>query len=260
MMKSQKDTRQIIGIDAGNSRIKIALLNCGKVVYNTAIATHPVHTLAKRLSGVFDGKSPNMEPMVLISSVCQEAEEPIVEFLKCYGFSWHFLCHKDIPLPVADSIKQKEKIGVDRLISAYAGVKEFGAPCVIVSAGTAITIDLVNDHGIFAGGAIAPGFGLAARALHEFTSSLPMIKPDIPPVTCGTDTETAIKSGIYNFCNGGVKKLAYEFSSECRNDSHLILTGGDAHMIETSLNKNNDNFHLYEHLLFCGISYLYDFL
>ena len=63
-----------------------------------------------------------------------------------------------------------------------------------------MTVDYLDERGVFHGGAILPGITMSARALHEFTDLLPLIEPgDLadPPRPLGRDTVAAMKSGLY---------------------------------------------------------------
>ena len=69
-----------------------------------------------------------------------------------------------------------DTIGPDRLANAVAARKRFGAPVVVVDFGTAVTFDVVNRAGNYAGGIIAPGLAAMTDYLHEKTALLPRIK------------------------------------------------------------------------------------
>ena len=99
----------------------------------------------------------------------------------------------------------------------------------MVDSGSAITVDYVSPDGAFMGGAILPGMGLAARALHEFTDLLPLVPlgelPE-PPPALGTSTVTAIRSGLYWGAVGAVRELAEQLSIGVTPPPELFLTGG----------------------------------
>jgi type III pantothenate kinase len=129
-------------------------------------------------------------------------------------------------------VREPEKVGVDRLLTALGARALRGAPCIVVSAGTAITADLVDAGGSFAGGAIAPGFHLAARALHEQTSLLPLVEPARPAEPAGRDTISAVQSGVYWSCAGGVLALIERFRllPGCAGAA-VVCTGSDASLL-----------------------------
>ena len=111
-------------------------------------------------------------------------------------------------------------------------LRDAGRPAVIVDVGTAITVDLVDREGRFAGGAIGPGLGLAARALHEGTACLPLVTPELPKRVAGLDTVEAIRSGVYRCCRGGVHSLVELLSrEEGTAEVPVVVTGGDAELL-----------------------------
>ena len=66
-----------------------------------------------------------------------------------------------------------DRVGIDRLLSAYAVVRRCESPAVIVDAGSAVTVDWVDAAGCFCGGAILPGFNTSPRFRPEAISMVP---------------------------------------------------------------------------------------
>lgn len=132
-------------------------------------------------------------------------------------------------LPLSVHLDAPEQVGIDRLLNAVAGnvLRPAHRSLVIVSSGTATTIDFVSQTGAFEGGAILPGFSLAARALHDYTAFLPLIPAEelagIPPEPLGRTTRSAMQSGIYWGQVGAVKEMVARLGG---TKSVLILTGG----------------------------------
>ena len=138
---------------------------------------------------------------------------------------------RDVPIPIETLLMHPERAGTDRLLCALGARERAGAPCVVVGAGTAITVDLVDAEGRFAGGAIAPGFGLAARALHEGASALPLIEPAVPDRAAGLDTVEAIQSGVYHSCRAGTSELVRLLMEQAGGDPAVLIAGGDAELL-----------------------------
>ena len=93
-------------------------------------------------------------------------------------------------------------------------------------------MDLVDPEGRFAGGAIAPGLALGARALHASTALLPRVTPRVPATAVGTDTDSAVASGVYWACAGGVTALAARYRDLPGCDcAPLVCTGTDAPLL-----------------------------
>ncbi|MDQ7798037.1 MAG: type III pantothenate kinase [Candidatus Edwardsbacteria bacterium] len=118
------------------------------------------------------------------------------------------------------------KLGIDRLINAYAAYRLYGGPALVVDIGTAITWDAVTAKGEYLGGAIAPGPGIMARALTEHTAALPLVKLKQKPRPAGRDTEECIQSGLYWGTVGMIKELVGRISRDAKPNPRVIFTGG----------------------------------
>src|SRR5437899_2086157 len=104
------------------------------------------------------------------------------------------LTHKTIS-GVGIDYPRPETIGPDRLANAVAARHHFGAPVVVVDFGTAVTFDVVNRAGDYAGGIIAPGLAAMTDYLHEKTALLPSIKIREIKRVIGKSTEEAMLIG-----------------------------------------------------------------
>ncbi len=134
----------------------------------------------------------------------------------------------DIELPIGVLTDQPEKTGVDRILNIAAAYEQMEKACVVVDAGTAITVDCCNDNGDFLGGAIAPGVGMMLDALHERTATLPRVTMAVPKDPFGANTEQAILHGVYHGVRGMVKELVENYATALGRWPEIIATGGDA--------------------------------
>ena len=80
-------------------------------------------------------------------------------------------------LPLTVAVHEPERVGMDRLLNAVAAAAKLhhGQPGILVDAGSAVTVDWLDESHVFRGGAIFPGFRLMARSLHDYTALLPEI-------------------------------------------------------------------------------------
>jgi type III pantothenate kinase len=161
-----------------------------------------------------------------------------------------------LQLPLRISVDFPSQVGMDRLLNAVAAKHRVQreVPIVIIDAGSAVTVDWVDDTGAFRGGAIFPGFGLMAKALHTYTAQLPEI--DVPPPANpplpGANTRAAIEAGVFWAAAGGVRALIRQFiglPSPGRRvlrrqfvglpsigpPPEVFLTGGDANVLAAVL-------------------------
>ena len=117
-------------------------------------------------------------------------------------------------------------VGADRLCDAVAALDRYGSgPLIIVDFGTGTVFDAIDADGSYLGGAIAPGIGIAADALFERASRLPEIEIDRPPAAIGTNTVTALQSGLLFGYVGLVEGLIERFKQEL-GGGKVIGTGG----------------------------------
>jgi pantothenate kinase type III len=129
---------------------------------------------------------------------------------------------RDFPPLVRNRARHPETVGADRLAQASAAWSRAKGPALVVSLGTAITIDLVNGRGEFVGGLIAPGLRTMARALHAYTAKLPLIEPERMRRSVGRDTREAIACGISWAAEGLIRQVAKQ------HRGRIFGTGGDA--------------------------------
>lgn len=138
--------------------------------------------------------------------------------------------------PLEVDIESPETVGVDRLLNAVAAnvLRDAGRPAIVVDSGTATTVDAIDGDGRFRGGAILPGFELAARSLHQYTALLPFVPvedldEDTPAV--GRNTRDALRSGLHHGQIGAVRELVREMTTTLGDDPLVLLTGGGGHLL-----------------------------
>ena len=146
----------------------------------------------------------------------------------------------DMPLPIKLDYKTPETLGADRIADACgaAGLHP-GESCLVIDAGTCITVDFIDSKGVYHGGAIMPGLKMNLQALHTFTAKLPLIDlegVEKPPVL-GRSTEESILAGTIGatlLALAGYVALYKEKAPNLR----VLLTGGDAKYLLASGTNN----------------------
>lgn len=235
MSQRGESTLGLLAFDVGNTSVKCAAFVNGRWERLFRADTRPVEQLPERLrqglpadrAALFAGGR------CIASSVCPPADALVAEFWEAIGGTGSVeFFGTDLPVPIPAKVDEPDKVGVDRLLLAVGARELGGASCIVVSAGTAITVDLVDAEGAFAGGAIAPGFGAAARALHNQTALLPLVEPQRPASAVGTNTPEAVGSGVYWFCAGGVLALIAQYRKRPGSEgAEIICTGSDAELL-----------------------------
>jgi type III pantothenate kinase len=129
-----------------------------------------------------------------------------------------------------------DTIGPDRLANAVAARHHFGAPVVVVDFGTAVTFDVVNRAGNYAGGIIAPGLAAMTDYLHEKTALLPKIRIREVTAVVGKNTGQAMLIGAVHGYRGLVRELIAELKRELRvKRLPVVATGGYARLMASKL-------------------------
>jgi type III pantothenate kinase len=107
---------------------------------------------------------------------------------------------------------------------------------VVVDFGTAVTFDVVNRAGNYAGGIIAPGLAAMTDYLHEKTALLPRITIREIKTSVGKSTEQAMLIGAVHGYRGLVRELIAELKRELRvKKLPVVATGGYAKLIASKL-------------------------
>lgn len=230
-------------VSIGNTRTRFCVageseLEAGTVLPNTdaAAIARSVAELATRDGGV----------AVLIASVNAPAADALekalrAEKIECLRFG------RDVPVPLVNTLTDDSTVGVDRLLDALGAFDRAQQACIVIDAGTAVTVDFIDGEGTFHGGAIAPGLSMMLKALHEHTAALPSVEIDaasVPPsqieyaaeehagqTPFGKSTREAMIVGVVAAVRGLCHHLIDRYAEFYRGYPRVIATGGDAPLL-----------------------------
>jgi len=166
---------QILVIDVGNSRLKWALRGPRGWTARGAVANQDIGSLAVR-----DWQNLERPLRAVGVNVAGEAARVRVEGqLARWRLPIEWLTATASAGGVTNRYETPSQLGADRWASLVAArrravaVNEASpAPCIVVNAGTAVTIDALDADGAFRGGLILPGVRLMLRALADNTAAL----------------------------------------------------------------------------------------
>ncbi len=223
--------RRIVAVSVGNSRVRWCACDgeepgdeCALVVEAMGEAA----TLIGRLAEESEAEA------VVIASVNRTAADELARRLREGGAGGGvtldiYRVGEDVPVPIATRLHPDAKTGIDRLLVALAAHRVLEQACIVVDAGTAITVDFVDGEGCFVGGAIAPGVRMALLALQEGTDALPGLTFDPPSGSpFGGNTEEAMQRGVFFGARGLVRLLVERYAEAYGAYPPIIATGGDA--------------------------------
>jgi type III pantothenate kinase len=201
----------ILLFDIGNTNTHLGLANEKRVVRQADIPTrHWFNGKARRSVQKFAGRA-RLEGAAVCSVVPRAT--PLVS--RAVKSVWRLTCLELTPKTlrgVGIDYPNPKTIGPDRLANAVAARHRFGAPVVVVDFGTAVTFDVVDRAGNYAGGIIAPGLAAMTDYLHEKTALLPRIKIREIPSAIGKSTEQAMLVGAVHGYRGLVRELLLELN------------------------------------------------
>jgi type III pantothenate kinase len=221
-------------LDIGNTHTHLGLADGRRVFKQADIPTFAwfAHGAAGRIQK-FVGA--NGIAGAAVCSVVPRATPLAKKILKPYKVEI-FELHSGSVRGVGIDYPKARSIGPDRLANALAARRRFGAPVVVVDFGTAVTFDVVDRRGNYAGGIIAPGLAAMTDYLHEKTALLPKIEiRDIHSVI-GKSTQEAMLVGAVHGYRGLVRELIRGLRRELRaRRLPVVATGGYAKLIAAKL-------------------------
>ena len=212
---------QLTAVDIGNTSVKVTLFLGEKF--------HGSHVFAslKDAEGEIKGAVAYCSTREL-----DAAEKDLLESRQAWELD--SMCR----LPIEICYDTPTTLGADRLAAAVGANGLFPRRNLLIAdAGTALTIDVVDSEDRYRGGNISPGVELRLKALHKFTSRLPMVAVDMEDDSYfGHDTASAIgcgvRWGLVNEIAGAFALAKREYGCEL-----LILTGGSGENLFHDLKK-----------------------
>ena len=124
-----------------------------------------------------------------------------------------------------------KEVGADRIVNAAAVHALYPGTAIIVDMGTATTLDTVSREGDYLGGAIAPGIMMAAEALFTRPAQLYRVQLTAPKKAVGTNTMSAMQSGIIFGYTSLVEGMVARIQHELPEKAKVIATGGYTSLI-----------------------------
>ena len=229
----------IIAIDIGNTNIAIGLFLDGREESIETIPGGSAEQLTSCLKSAWE-KIPLVESsreekrngVIVASSVKPAWTETIAQIAESELDEEIHIIGKDIPLPMTLAVDEPSKVGTDRVVSAAAAYAVVEDAVVVADFGTAVTIDLIDQNGVFLGGVICPGFETSAKALKDNTAQLPNVKVTRPKGPYGRNTVDAINCGLYYSMIGTLQEVIRRYAEEIGKWPQTIITGSSAKTIQ----------------------------
>ncbi len=218
----------LLTIDAGNTRVKWALFDAHGVVQSDGACVHA--DLSKTTL-------PNCNH-VIISNVAGEGVAKQLKEKLSTASSINWVQSQPQVLGITNGYDTPETLGSDRWAAIVAAWLNQQASCIVVNAGTSVTIDTVvadAQGATFIGGMILPGLTVMQKSLHNNTSQLPDFSRQIEMQryneTVATNTKDAIQMGALSAIIGAIKNAHDALNTKTKKSAAILLSGGDASVI-----------------------------
>ena len=217
----------LLAVDIGNTNISFAIFKGDKIIrkFNIPTKNYSAKLLKNKL-----GKTGLVR--CVICSVVPKVTGALAKDLKRLLGVPSYIIGKDIKVPIKNLYRRPYQVGWDRLVNAYAGVRFYGSPLILIDFGTAVTFDVVSKKREYLGGMILPGLQISLDALNERTALLPRVRLNKPREFIGRDTESSMLSGIIY----GFAAISDELSERIRlkigSRARVIGTGGNINLIK----------------------------
>lgn len=214
----------VLAIDIGNTHILLGCFEERKILFTELLSTNKSTTELEYAALIksaleFNGQSPDKIDGAIISSVVPQVTGSIKATVGRLTSTVPVVVGPGVKTGLKIKIDNPAQLGSDLVVSAVAGIKEYGVPQINIYMGTATAFSLIDEDKNFIGTSIGAGMGIAAEALSSKTSQLPNIAFEIPKKVIGTNTVDSMKSGFIcqnaALVDGMIDRIEEEYGGKC---------------------------------------------
>ncbi|NJD33969.1 MAG: type III pantothenate kinase [Betaproteobacteria bacterium] len=205
----------LLCLDAGNTRLKYGLHDGRDWRGQGALNHDAVDDLVAQL--------PARPTRIVACNVAGAAVRQRIEALAAsLAIPLDWLASTAAACGVRNGYDTPQQLGADRWAALIGARAAHSGACIVVMAGTASTIDALDDSGLFRGGLILPGLSLMHAALARNTADLPHASGRFQPLP--TNTDDAIVSGAIHATLGAIERMRRTLGA----NPLCLLSGGAA--------------------------------
>ena len=221
----------LLAVSVGNTRTRVGVFVGNELREVSTFRNDRKDRIASAIEQAYQPLQGIDGAHAIMSSVNPDAGQAVLDLLNKQLDREVYRVEKDMPIPIGRQLDPEAIVGEDRLLNAAAAYDKLGQACVVVDAGTAMTIDYVDGAGTFHGGAIVPGAQLMLDALHQRTAQLPEVEFQKPAELIGHNTTQAMLTGVYYGLRGIVRSVVEAYAVHTGQYPTVIATGGDAQVL-----------------------------
>jgi type III pantothenate kinase len=208
-------------IDAGNTRLKWAVVESGLWRKQGSANYTDLSALEQAMAVGAD--------CYIASVVRAQHESQIRTLLEPFAITPTWLAAESRFLDIRNSYTNPQQLGVDRWMGLIGARQRTRAATLVVSIGTAMTVDALSAEGVFLGGLIVPGVVMMQQALRQGTARVDEVAGTCQPFP--RTTADAVQSGVVAALCGAIHLQHARLAEASGMTPHCILTGGDAEQV-----------------------------
>jgi type III pantothenate kinase len=220
----------ILAVDAGNSRIKWGLHDGRGFVQDGWIAGADLGALAQSWTRL------PVPSLIVIANVAGDAVHAALQGLFArWPSRTEWIAGARKQAGVTSCYEDPAQLGPDRWAALVGARQLVSGPCLVVNAGTAMTVDALTAEGEFLGGIIVPGFDLMHEALALNTARLSSERGSFTPFPRAT--RDAITSGAIQALCGAVERMRAAMLEQLKTEPTLVFGGGAGELVAQQLGR-----------------------
>lgn len=221
--------KKTLFVDIGNSSIKVAFKKDGswqKIHDNFKSVTYLISWLKSHKASISNliVASVRRDHFLLLQDQIKDQEIISIRI-------------EDIPSDTLNYSTPKT-LGIDRYLGCLGAFHQVKKNIVVVDAGSACTIDAMDENGIYQGGSIMPGLQSILTVFKSTAPELPEIDIEIPAQWPGKSTAESLQWGQVVFFLDGIN-CALDRYKNAYGEFDLFLTGGDAEVIQGLISEDS---------------------
>ena len=210
-------TRRLL-LDAGNTRLKWAVVEEGRWQAQGNLPYSELSALTLVLE---------QQAACYIASVARaQHERQINTLLAPFAITPTWLTAEAQFADVINTYADPAQLGVDRWMGLIAARQRTQRAVLVVSVGTAMTVDALSADGTFLGGVIVPGVALMQQALQHGTARVADVAGSWQAFP--RSTADAVQSGMIAALCGAIHQQYAQLAQWAGSHPHCIVTGGNA--------------------------------
>lgn len=218
----------ILAVDAGNSRIKWAIHDRNVFIHEGGVALADLCLLERAWAQL-----PAVDSVVIANVAGEAVRAGLQSLFTRWKAEPRWITATAAQCGVISRYDIPSQLGADRWAALIGARQQVSGSCLVVNAGTAMTVDALSAQGEFLGGIIVPGFALMHEALASNTAGLSSERGHFAKFP--RNTRDAISSGAVQALCGAVDRMRAAMVANHDGEPVLLIGGGAAEVVAQRL-------------------------